>query len=218
MKKFLTAFLVAASCMLFAAPKADWLGIAPAKGGTYEFTSVAPGSFKAKLTKNENKAISSIIACRTFDKVEKTANYAITFKARITGDKPVYLSPLLSWKKDGKVVARHGARKITVKSKEFVTFSCPFKDFGITAGSTHLWQFKLGLSLRNAVSGESSGIEVKDLAIEKVKVTTYFLIAPGKGASYDFKDISEKEFSLKITRNNANAHPGAIVCSNIDKA
>lgn len=218
MKKFLTALLVAASCMLFAAPKADWLGIAPAKGGTYEFTSVAPGSFKAKLTKNENKAISSIIACRTFDKVEKTANYAITFKARITGDKPVYLSPLLSWKKDGKVVARHGARKITVKSKEFVTFSCPFKDFGITAGTTHLWQFKLGLSLRNAVSGESSGIEVKDLAIEKVKVTTYFLIAPGKGASYDFKDISEKEFSLKITRNSVNAHPGAIVCSNIDKA
>ena len=218
MKKVLFFTLLILACTLFSAPKSDWIGIAKSKGGNYEISSFSANSFSAKLTKNSDKKAASFIACRTVNKVENVSGLALSFKARITGDKPVRISPTLTYRKDGKVAIADSKRKLLIKSQKFTEFSLPLKkDFGITADKLHIWQLKLGLALLNASANENSGIEIKDLEISKAKVTTFFLIAPGKGGEYKFKEKSANEFALEIKSIDEKTLAGAQVCSNIDR-
>lgn len=213
--------LLLISCFtLLAAPRQKvWNGIAPGKGGNYNFISESTDGFTASIKSNGEKGRCGIIGCYTFDKVLTVKDAGINFTAVNEGKLPVQISSTVSLREGAKARAVHGRLKYTVAPGKTINISLPFKqDFGISDDKAHIFQVKLGVAVKQQTAGASGKISIKNVKISKAKITSHILITPGKGGEYTLTDHSPEEFSILIKRNSIDANATAQVCSNIDKA
>ncbi len=213
-------FIVFMLCgILSAAPKDNWISVAPGKGASYEFNSTGKGGFSAVIKANGSKERAGVIGCYTFDRKENVKDLAVNFKVANTGKVPVEISGSMSFREGSKGRVAYGRTKYSIQPGMTLAISMPFKEeFKVNSDTAHLYQLKIGAALKKPAAGTVAGVTVKDVELGKARFVTHFPIAPGKGAEYDFKNISAEEFSLGIKRNSENGKAAIIVCSNIDRA
>ena len=205
--------------MFCAAQGEDWISVAPGKGGTYEFKANGSNGFSAVIKANGSKERAGIIGCYTFDRQENVKDLAVNFKVANTGKVPVEISGSMSFREGSKGRVAYGRTKYSIQPGMTLAISMPFKEeFKVNSDTAHIYQLKIGAALKKPAAGAVASVTVKDVELGKARFVTHFPIAPGKGAEYDFKNISAEEFSLGIKRNAEKGKAAIIVCSNIDRA